>query len=69
VAQAQQYIAEGRGWCVDLDLERFFDRVNHDKLMGHPATDSDQKESERIQESRHLADLLSSSLQGDQAQD
>jgi len=37
VAQAQQYIAEGHGWCVDLDLERFFDRVNHDKLMGQIA--------------------------------
>jgi RNA-directed DNA polymerase len=34
VAKAQQYIAEGHGWCVDLDLEKFFDRVNHDKLMG-----------------------------------
>jgi RNA-directed DNA polymerase len=34
VAQAQQYIAEGHEWCVDLDLEKFFDRVNHDKLMG-----------------------------------
>jgi RNA-directed DNA polymerase len=37
VAKAQQYIAEGRGWCVDLDLEKFFDRVNHDKLMGQIA--------------------------------
>src|SRR6266702_7252010 len=37
VAQAQQYIAEGHGWCVDLDLEQFFDRVNHDKLMGQIA--------------------------------
>src|SRR5208283_3594158 len=37
VAQAQQYIAEGRGWCVDLDLEKFFDRVNHDRLMGQIA--------------------------------
>jgi len=34
VAQAQQYIAEGYGWCIDLDLEKFFDQVNHDKLMG-----------------------------------
>src|SRR6202163_1228788 len=34
VAKAQQYIAEGYGWCVDFDLEKFFDRVNHDKLMG-----------------------------------
>src|SRR6204780_3022118 len=37
VAQAQQYIAEGYGWCVDLDLEKFFDRVSHDKLMGRIA--------------------------------
>ena len=37
VAQAQKYIAEGYGWCVDLDLEKFFDRVNHDKLMGQIA--------------------------------
>jgi len=37
VAQAQQYIAEGCGWCVDFDLEKFFDRVNHDKLMGQVA--------------------------------
>ena len=33
VAKAQQYIAEGYRWVVDLDLEKFFDRVNHDKLM------------------------------------
>jgi len=33
VAQAQQYITEGYRWCVDLDLEKFFDRVSHDKLM------------------------------------
>ena len=37
VAQAQQYIVEGHSWCVDLDLEKFFDRVNHDKLMGQIA--------------------------------
>jgi RNA-directed DNA polymerase len=33
VHQAQQYIAEGHCWVVDLDLEKFFDRVNHDRLM------------------------------------
>ena len=37
VAQAQQYIADGYGWVVDLDLEKFFDRVNHDRLMGRVA--------------------------------
>src|SRR6201981_3797233 len=33
VHEAQQYIAEGYRWVVDLDLEKFFDRVNHDRLM------------------------------------
>src|SRR5271169_958544 len=37
VTQAQLYLAEGYGWVVDLDLEKFFDRVNHDKLMGQIA--------------------------------
>src|SRR5437660_10542652 len=34
VAEAQQHVAAGYRWVVDLDLEKFFDRVNHDKLMG-----------------------------------
>ncbi len=38
VAAAQQYIAAGHRWVVDLDLEKFFDRVNHDKLMAQIAT-------------------------------
>jgi RNA-directed DNA polymerase len=37
VAQAQRYVADGYGWVVDLDLEKFFDRVNHDRLMGRVA--------------------------------
>jgi RNA-directed DNA polymerase len=37
VAQAQRYIADGYGWVVDFDLEKFFDRVQHDKLMGQIA--------------------------------
>jgi RNA-directed DNA polymerase len=38
VEQAQEYIAEGYRWCVDLDLEKFFDRVSHDKLMARIET-------------------------------
>jgi RNA-directed DNA polymerase len=34
VAKAQQYLRQGYHWVVDIDLEKFFDRVNHDKLMG-----------------------------------
>ncbi len=37
VARAQEYIAEGNRVVVDLDLEKFFDRVNHDILMGRIA--------------------------------
>ena len=37
VAQAQAYIAAGYGYVVDIDLEKFFDQVNHDMLMGRVA--------------------------------
>jgi RNA-directed DNA polymerase len=33
VEQAQRYLAAGYRWVVDLDLEKFCDRVNHDRLM------------------------------------
>jgi len=37
VAKAQEYIQQGYDWVVDLDLEKFFDRVNHDVLMSRVA--------------------------------
>lgn len=37
VGRAQAYIREGKRWVVDLDLEKFFDRVNHDVLMARVA--------------------------------
>jgi group II intron reverse transcriptase/maturase len=37
VMEAQSYIQEGYDWVVDVDLERFFDRVNHDVLIGRLA--------------------------------
>lgn len=37
VYQAQTYVAEGRRWVVDMDLEKFFDRVDHDILMSRVA--------------------------------
>ena len=46
VEAAQRYIAEGHRWVVDLDLEKFFDRVNHDRLMA--------KIAERISDKRLL---------------
>jgi RNA-directed DNA polymerase len=46
VQQAQRYIGEGYRFVVDLDLEKFFDRVNHDRLMA--------KIAERISDKRLL---------------
>src|ERR1700691_5890778 len=46
VAAAQPYIAAGYRWVVDLDLEKFFDQVNHDKLMA--------KLAERVSDKRLL---------------
>src|SRR6202046_1958932 len=37
VAQSQRYVSEGYGYVVDIDLEKFFDRVNHDCLMARVA--------------------------------
>ncbi|MCG3087399.1 group II intron reverse transcriptase/maturase [Sporosarcina cyprini] len=34
VKEAKGYIQEGNRWVVDIDLEKFFDKVNHDRLMG-----------------------------------
>jgi group II intron reverse transcriptase/maturase len=47
VGQAQRYVQSGRRWVVDVDLEKFFDRVNHDLLLG--------KLSQRITDRRVLA--------------
>jgi len=37
VQKAREYVAEGKRWVVDMDLEKFFDRVNHDILMSRIA--------------------------------
>jgi RNA-directed DNA polymerase len=37
VLKAKEYVAEGKRWVVDMDLEKFFDRVNHDILMSRVA--------------------------------
>jgi RNA-directed DNA polymerase len=35
--QAQSYVQDGNDWVVDIDLERYFDQVNHDMLMARIA--------------------------------
>jgi RNA-directed DNA polymerase len=46
VKRAQSYLKEGYTWVVDMDLEKFFDRVNHDKVMSEV--------SKRVQDGRVL---------------
>jgi len=46
VKAARQYVQDGRNWVVDVDLEKFFDRVNHDILMSRLAR--------RIKDKRNL---------------
>jgi RNA-directed DNA polymerase len=43
VQQAQKYVQEGYEWVVDIDLEKFFDRVNHDMLMARVAREVEDK--------------------------
>jgi RNA-directed DNA polymerase len=48
IAQAQRYVDQGYRWVVDIDLEKFFDRVNHDKLMGRLAQRITDKRALRL---------------------
>ena len=41
--QAKEHVADGRKWVVDIDIEKFFDRVNHDVLMDRLARRIDDK--------------------------
>lgn len=43
VQQARRYVEDGKRWVVDLDLEKFFDRVNHDILMSRVARQVEDK--------------------------
>ncbi len=48
VCQAQRYVQSGRRWVVDVDLEKFFDRVNHDVLMARLAKRVEDKRLLRV---------------------
>jgi RNA-directed DNA polymerase len=50
VLKSQDYLRQGHRWVVDIDLEKFFDRVNHDKLMS--------KVRERVTDSRVIKLVL-----------
>ena len=48
ILEAQQYVADGYIWVVDLDLEKFFDGVNHDRLMSQLAKRIEDKRLLRL---------------------
>jgi RNA-directed DNA polymerase len=62
MAQAKVYVAEGKRWVVDLDLEKFFDRVNHDILMARLARKISDKRVLRLIRRYLQAGLMESGL-------
>ena len=62
VAQAQEYVVEGCRWVVDIDLEKFFDRVNHDMLMARMARRVEDKRLLRLTRSFLNAGVMANGL-------
>jgi RNA-directed DNA polymerase len=62
VEQAQQYIAKGYRFVVDLDLEKFFDRVNHDQLMAKIAERVSDKRLRKLARGFLRAGVMESGL-------
>jgi len=62
VLKAQQHVREGRRWVVDIDLEKFFDRVNHDMLMSRLARRSKDKRVLRLIRRYLQAGMMSNGL-------
>lgn len=62
VLKAREYVREGRRWVVDLDLEKFFDRVNHDVLMSRLARRIEDKRVLRLIRRYLQAGMMSNGL-------
>src|SRR5690348_4529931 len=62
VLKARQYVREGRRWVVDIDLEKFFDRVNHDILMSRLARRIKDKRVLRLIRGYLQAGMMSNGL-------
>jgi RNA-directed DNA polymerase len=62
VVRAQKLVSEGRRWVVDMDLEKFFDRVNHDVLMARVARRLKDKRALRLIRSFLQAGMMEGGL-------
>jgi RNA-directed DNA polymerase len=62
VLKARQYVREGRRWVIDIDLEKFFDRVNHDILMSRLARRIKDKRMLRLIRRYLQAGMMSNGL-------
>ena len=62
VARAREHMAAGHRWVVDLDIEKFFDRVNHDVLMARVARRVKDKEMLRLIRRSLQAGMMESGL-------
>jgi RNA-directed DNA polymerase len=62
VLKAREYVREGRRWVVDIDLEKFFDRVNHDVMMSRLARRIKDKRVLRLVRRYLQAGIMSNGL-------
>jgi RNA-directed DNA polymerase len=62
VVRAREYVREGRRWVVDIDLEKFFDRVNHDIMMSRLARRIKDKRGLRLIRRYLQAGMMSNGL-------
>lgn len=68
VEAAQRHVATGRRWVVDIDLEKFFDRVNHDVLMARVARKVDDKQVLRLIRRYLQAEVMKAGLMSPQSE-
>ena len=62
IRQASKYVREGKEWVVDIDLEKFFDKINHDRLMQRLSKGIGDKRLLRLIRAYLKAEMMSEGL-------